>query len=207
MSLLASLTDFKALMEWSGSTKDALATSLLTRASAIAEQLAGRPLRRQADVTEYPTHEPPRTRRLYVNVFPIESVTSVKQLYAESTDDEFTAETAMTEITDYVIESERGKLVRSAGYRWIAGPRYIQVVYTGGYYDPSGSAPSGGAIAVPDDLQHAVLQQAIRMFQTKDTAGLRQVDLGEHGGSVSLAESKAHPMLIDVCRALRRVTL
>jgi len=200
MSKLATLQDFKALMGWSGSENDQLVTSILQRASAIAGQLAGRPLLRQASVTEYPWDPHLRLRCIRLERYPIESVNSVKQLYDTSTDAEFTAEDALTENTDYVIDAENGKLCRLNG-DWYARRRHIQVIYTAGYYDPSGSAPTADAIAPPKDLQHGVLMQAVRMYQSKDTAGLRETGVG---AGLSLAEVEAHQALVDAVKPLRR---
>ncbi len=200
MSKLASLDKMKELMEWSGSEQDTLATNLLVRASAFAELLARRPLMRQADITEYPSDPNHYTRFLQLRVYPIESVTSVKQLYDVGADSDFTAADSLTENVDYLITARSGQLERVHQF-WSARRRWVQVIYTGGYYDPSGNAPSNDAIAPPEDLQHGVLQQAVRMYQTKDTAGLREIELGQ-GGGVSLAEAKPHPALEAVCKRL-----
>ncbi len=56
---------------------------------------------------------------------------------------------------------------------------------------------------VPGDLQFGVSQQTIRMWQTKDSAGVRDVINLQGGGSVNLAETKPHPALVDAARRWR----
>lgn len=65
------------------------------------------------------------------------------------------------------------------------------------------------AVIAPDYLQAGVLQHATRLYNTRDTAGVREIDLGEGGGRVSFGECKTHPSLIDAVMALpgRRITL
>jgi hypothetical protein len=56
---------------------------------------------------------------------------------------------------------------------------------------------------VPEALQHGVLQQAIRLWQSRDTAGLRETVTVGGGASISLAEAKPHPALVEACQAWR----
>ncbi len=204
---LAKLDDIKTAMDFGGSTHDAQLTVLLSRATALAEQLARRPLERAADVVEYPEDSDGRVRRIYMRRYPIEAVATIKQLHATGTDSEFSDATALTENEDFVLvaEGRLGVIERINGY-WAAWPRHLQVTYTAGYVDPSTASPPAGSIQPPADLQHGIQQQVIRWFNTRDKAGLREIQLGE-GGSVNFTETKPHPELVAAVKALRRVEL
>ena len=207
MASLGLLTNVKSRLNFSQSTHDTLLGVLLEQATAAAERVAGRPLLRDDSVTEYPQqigYNFPRTIKL--KYYPIESVTTVKELGATSTDAQFTAASALTEITDYVIHSTRGVLERINASWMISGPRHVQVVYAGGYIDPVTDSPPAGSIQPPDDLQGAIESHVVWLWNTRDTAGLREIAAGD-GGSVSLAESKLHPELVAVARSLRRVEI
>src|SRR3972149_4735889 len=98
---------------------------------------------------------------MYLAVFPIESITSIKELYVPSTDAEFTAEDALDDIEsvsngDYFVDYERGKVER-LGATWYLRPRCVQVIYSGGYYDPAISAPTADSILPPTNLQQGIL--------------------------------------------------
>jgi hypothetical protein len=201
---LATLTDIKTLMGISGSAVDAKLTLLLGQATAIAERLTGRALEREVARVEYPVALPWQSRFCRLQVFPIESVTSVKQLYAVASDAEFAAEDPLTENDDFVIDAVGGVLERINAV-WHTQRRWLQVIYTAGYIDPSTASPPAGSFQPPADLQFGVQQQVIRMFQTADSAGVRETDLGDAGGRISFAEAKVHPALKEACDALRRM--
>jgi len=207
MSALAKLADVKTLLDISASGHDTLLTQLLERASSVFEQLALAPdggFRRTAGIVEYPRDPVGRSRDVRLLQRPIESVSEVMQRYVASTDAEFDAETALVENDEFVINANMGVLER-VNSTWSMGARHLRVTYTAGWVDPSDGSPPAGSIQPPVDVQNAVLQQAIRMFQNKDTAGFRAIDFGQGGGSVSLAEAKPHPALIEAAMKWRRL--
>jgi len=55
----------------------------------------------------------------------------------------------------------------------------------------------------PMSLQYGVLQQAARLFQLKDTAGVEASMPAGGGSSVPLAPADLHPSLVSACAALR----
>lgn len=139
---LAKLADLKSRLGFGDTTYDDDLSRLLKAAASAAERLAGLGdgcLRRPASaVTEYP-RGPGDTRQsavVHLSRKPIESVTSVKQLFSAGSDADFTAADALTENDDFYVDAERGKLERVNSV-WYFGPRYLQVVYIGGYADPS----------------------------------------------------------------------
>jgi len=202
---LAKLADLKQrdLLNISGTDLDTRLTTLLETASAMAESVrgAGRELRRGTFV-EYPWDTDPEAKVVKLRRYPIESVTSVKQLYDYGTDAEFTAQTALVENTDFVVDSELGKLERQYSHWWLKR-RHLQVIYVAGYVDPD-EDPMPDAILPPDDLQHGVLLQAVRLFRTGGFAGTDQAG-GGAAGSVSVNSQPLVPELVAACEALRRL--
>lgn len=213
--MLATLADFKTLMGWTETAHDALASLLIARASATAEgaRCAGRALRRQADRVEYPVVRHARAVRLRLALPPIESVSEVVVTYVPASDAEFDAEVAavgpMVEGEDYFVDATAGNLLRSDAW-WPSSSsggvgRLIRVTYTGGYVDPAEDPVPEGAIPPPEDLQHAVLQQAILLWQTRGAAGLTGGDFGKGGGAMRFRDDAIHPALVDATRGLRRL--
>jgi len=283
MPALAKLADFKSLLGWSGIDNDALAIQMLERASSIAESLVGvgdGQLRREQGIVEFPSQMTHESQQLVaLSHRPIESVESVKQLYAAGSDADFEAETALVEFEDYIIHSQTSATLRRINGWWHLGPRSLRIVTTAGYVDPSrievtltgatwttatktltetgafanyshtagdvivitagtgatlgqyrvasrvdadsitlseslagsdlvdGDITSGysGMLIPPGNLQHGVLLEAQRLWQTKDTAGVSDVSLGQGGGIDPVAET--HPTLIDAASRLRRLSL
>jgi hypothetical protein len=200
---LATLADLKAMLGQSGTVHDGLLSTLLDRATALAQRLAGRPLCRREQIAEFPGG--PQSCYLRLRVAPIESVQRVTQLYAPASAEQHAAADALVQDADYIILPDEGVLERINGV-WLPGQRRLHVVYTGGFADPAAEQPPA-ARQPTADLQHAVIQQAIRWFNTRDTAGLRQLDFGDRGGSVSLAETDIHPELRAAATGLRRWSL
>lgn len=205
MTNLATLQRVKDQLGWSHSGEDALMSTLLEAASAQAEELAKVKLRRATDIVDYPKDARQRVHRIHLSTVPIESISEVAQLYWPGTDSDFdnNAE-VLTEPEDYVIASDELGVLESVGRWFHAQTRTLRVTYTAGFYDPSNSAPNNQAKAPPEFLQHAVAQQAIRLYQNRQTAGVRELDLGEQGG-VSLAETKPHPSLVEAVARYRRL--
>ena len=201
---LAKRDDIKARLDLHGSAHDALLDSMIQQASALASTLAGRELGRVVDRIEYPVAAP-RSDVLRLDRYPIESIASVKSVFGPADSDAFSAADELIEEQDYsVITPEFGVLVQFYD-TWRSTPRSNLVIYTAGYGDPDGLP--AGAIAPPGDLQHGVIQQVVRWWNTRGTAGMRQIDAGDVGGSVTFAETKTHPELTAACHALRRLSI
>lgn len=203
--LLAQLDDLKQLLGSDVTDHDALLTALLDRASAVAEGLVGVRegfLRRSVGVVEFPFSDLDQSVFLRLARRPIEAIASVRQLDQPGTDADFDAAEDLVENEDYTTDDWLATLERIHTAWWLRR-RCVRVIYTAGFVDPSEEVPPVSAIAVPQDLQHGVLQQAIRMFQTRDSAGLRQFSTGE-GTSITTVEAEPHPALVDACFRLRR---
>jgi hypothetical protein len=56
----------------------------------------------------------------------------------------------------------------------------------------------------PEELQQAVIAQAVLLRNTADTAGLEKIDLGDAGGSYTTRAAKVHPALEAAVARYRR---
>jgi hypothetical protein len=143
-----------------------LIEDVIASASSMIERfLAGRQLVTRGALTEYYS---PRgdSSGLYLNQYPIISVTSVHETYARTYD----ATTLLVVDTDYVIETDEGALVRVAGATygptpWAGGYRAVKAIYVAGY-----KSPSGGAVgtALPADLVAIARRLCARMWKEQE---------------------------------------
>ena len=176
--MLAKLADLKSWLKITDSVDDALLTQLLTGVSERFAQACNRTLER-ASLTEY--HDG-GIGAVSLKAYPIESVTSVKEAW----DGDFDAATALTENSDWKQDPATGLIHRVLGV-FLSGINSVQVVYTGGYLPPD-QTPSGEQVAVPNDIQQAVIEQCRFAWQRRDELGLRSIGVG--GGTWSLVMDK-----------------
>jgi len=203
--MLATLQQLKDQMGWASNDDDALATTLIQAASAQAEELAKVKLQRATSIKEYPHKVPAHTHRIRLSTVPIESISELAQLYWPGNDSDFDNNAEiLTDPDDYVIASDELGMLEAVGRRFFARVKCLRVTYTAGFYDPSQNAPTAEAQAPPPELKHGVVQQAIRLWQNRKTAGVRELDLGDQGG-VSLAETKIHFALHDAVMRYKRL--
>lgn len=205
---LAKLADLKTRLSETGTANDALLTQLLVAASAIAERVAGLSagaLRRQEDIAEYPTSDRDQSRYAHLAVRPVESVESVKQLYASALPEDFEFEDSLVEGVDFIVAPGLFGKIERINSVWYLYPRCLQVVYTAGYADPEDEDNPETALLPPDDVQEAVIQQAILMYNTRDTAGVETISLANGGSFQSKTGMKPHPALLEAMAPYRRL--
>lgn len=123
---LATLAQLKARQGISDAGQDTLLTAILTGVSGQLSQAAARPLEK-ATQTETLSVREPGVSILYLKHWPIVTVTEVKEASFKQFDDA----DALTEDTDFMVDYERGELIRM-GF-WLKGHLTVQVSYTGGY--------------------------------------------------------------------------
>ena len=214
---LAKLDDLKSRMGWGGSTYDTLGQQLLDAATSIAEgpACAARRLRRQVDLVEYPSTDMPNnlSRMITLQVAPIESIASIKQLYEPSSDASFEAEQTLVEFDEWVIPGRPAGDARNMGViervasTWYGRTRCLQVIYTAGFIAPATESIPDGAITPPEDLQQAVIDQATLMWNLKDRHGNEAIEFGNDAGSTKFDHKHIHPALIEATQRLRRYRL
>ena len=207
---LAKLADLKTAVNANTPGIDAELTGLLEQASAMAERAAGvgaGGLRRGPAVRfAYPYSANSPVRTFCLPVRPIEEVLGVVQLSRPGAPADFdaavSAKMSLIPDYDYAIEStDKGRLVRLDGFWHIGEPNKVRVVYQAGLADPD-DAVGGSAIEPPEDLQRAVVAQAVLLFNTRQTAGLKSVKAGD--ASHGLAEAGLHPLIEAAVSRYRR---
>jgi uncharacterized phiE125 gp8 family phage protein len=157
--LLAQLATIKTRLGISDATDDTLLTNFIEFASARFERETNRSLERTADTTqEFPADQ----TEILIARFPLESVASV-HLKTNETD-------------GWVLQSDIDYLIRRACVVSLSAPlgtRYEQarITYTGGFVLP-GTVPGAGQTALPDDLEHACVEQVAYWYQNRFRLGL-----------------------------------
>jgi uncharacterized phiE125 gp8 family phage protein len=157
--LLTQLSTVKTRLGISDTTDDTLLTNLIEFASARFERETNRSLDRAANTTEEFSAD---QTEIAVARFPIESV-SQYHLKENETD-------------GWVLQSDIDHLIRRACVISLSAPlgtKYEQgrVTFTGGYVLP-GTTPGAGQTALPDDLEHACVEQAAYWYQHRFRLGL-----------------------------------
>ncbi len=202
---LCTTDDVKNLLGSTSTAEDTLLATLIERASAQAARLAGVGasgvgglVRTSTTLYPYDPGAPDGQTRVLRIPGAIESISSLKQRYSQST--AWTDVTALTEDTDYLITSGEGKVERINSV-WSVGHRQlVQVTGVFGYDDPA--SPAGGdAIDVPADLRHAVAEQVQWLWRRKDKIGKDSITLGM-GGAFNLKDMEVVQSLRDAVSAL-----
>src|SRR5688572_19069332 len=157
--LLAQLTTVKTRLGITDTTDDTLLTNLIEFASARFERETNRSLDRSVSTTE---EFPADQTEVLVARFPLEGVTSF-HLKENETD-------------GWVLQSDIDYLIRRACVISLSAPlgtKYEQarVTFTGGYVLP-GTTPGAGQTALPDDLEHACVEQVAYWYQNRHRLGL-----------------------------------
>jgi hypothetical protein len=119
--------------------------------------------------------------RLYLPYYPVVSVTSVTEALAGA----FSTATALTSGTDYVLNADRGRLVR-IGAAWLRddyGDDAVEVIVRGGYA-AAGATLGEGETAMPDPIVEAGVRQADHIFAHREQMGLTSESAG--GATVSV---------------------
>ena len=203
MALLAKLADLKTLLEISGTAQDDLLSLLLAEVTAQIEQHCGREfLYAAADRTEYFDGG---ELDLRLAVWPVAGYLAggslARPVVKIAFDYAFDVMPASVENLDYVVRWKRGILTRLPDETcWPAGPGRIQVVYRGGYNDPS-ALPVDGMDYVPPHVQQACLAQCEYLFSRHRERG--PTNFSMPGGAGGAGFSQAYDLLPSVKKQLR----
>lgn len=170
---------------------DALLTGLLKGVSSRFEGDCHRGLSRQVSVVEILDGG-----RNAISVFryPIETITEV----VESRFGDWENGYILTENQNFTANKKNGILYRE-NFRWCVGKQSVRVTYTGGFVLP-GDTVGAGQIALPDDIQYAVLEQCRYLWLRRKELGMESVGMGS--GTWTLANKD--PWLPSVGAVIRR---
>ena len=188
--LLAQLATIKTRLGISDATDDTLLTNFIEFASARFERETNRSLDRAADTTEEFSAD---QTEILIARFPLESVASF-HLKQNETD-------------GWLLQSDIDYLIRRACVISLSAPlgtRYEQarITYTGGYVLP-GSVPGAGQTALPDDLEHACVEQVAYWYQNRFRLGLTSMP-AEGRTFFNLAQIDLLPQVASVLKRYER---
>ena len=160
--MLTQLATIKTRLGISDTTDDTLLTNFIEFASARFERDTNRSLERGVNTTEEFSAD---QTEILVARFPLESVFSF-HLKANETD-------------GWLLQSNVDYLIRHACVISLSvplGTKYEQarVTFTAGYVLP-GTTPGAGQTALPDDLDHACVEQIAYWYQNRHRLGLLSV--------------------------------
>lgn len=191
--LLAQLTTIKTRLGITDTTDDTLLTNLIEFASARFERDTNRSLDRAvATAEEFSADQTEMT----VARFPIESVASF-HLKKNETD-------------GWILQSNIDYLIRRACVISLSAPlgtKYEQarVTFTGGYVLP-GTTPGAGQTALPDDLEHACVEQVAYWYQNRFRLGLLSMP-AEGRTFFNLAQIDLLPQVQSILKRYERFVL
>jgi hypothetical protein len=167
---LRTVAQVKTSLPLTGSGIDTLIEDCINEASAMVEDAWGRQIVSRGSLTEFHPRDPtavlvsappliygydpllpasPSRPALYVNEWPIVSVTTVN----EDSSRTYGGASLLAANTDYIVNNPVGKLTRVAGSlprSWVWSWRAVKVVYIAGYQRSDGSIV--GADAVPNGI-------------------------------------------------------
>ena len=129
---------------------------------------------------------------LFLDVWPVESITSI----IVATDVDYTNGETLTANDDYRFDADWGVVFRQAG-NWTTSYKSIQVGYTGGYLDPTGT-PTGNQVPLPADVIEAAIVQSVHRYQRRTLYGAKSIE-GESG---ELIYHQATPLLSSVAETM-----
>ena len=160
--LLAQLTTVKTRLGITDTTDDTLLTNFIESASARFDAECHRSLERAVNAVEEFSGDVTEIR---VARYPIESVS---QFHLKS-----------NETDGWQLQSDMDYLLRRGCVISLAGAlgsqrQQCKVTYTGGYVLP-GTTPGAGQTALPDDLEHACVEQVAYWYQNRHRLGLLSV--------------------------------
>ena len=191
--LLAQLTTIKTRLGITDTTDDTLLTNLIEFASARFERDTNRSLERAVNTTEEFSAD---QTEILVARFPLESVSSF-HLKENETD-------------GWVLQSNIDYLIRRACVISLSAPlgtKYEQarVTFTGGYVLP-GTTPGAGQTALPDDLEHACVEQVAYWYQNRHRLGLLSMP-AEGRTFYNIAQIDLLPQVQSVLKRYERFSL
>ncbi len=168
--MLAQLTTLKARLGLTDTVDDSLLQNLLELATGRFQRFCVRAFGRTADaIFEFGGHE----QEILLPLYPVESV-SAFALKAN-------------EVDSFVTQVGVNYLLRRACVLSLTTPLGTEnvvgrVTYTGGYVLP-GTAPGAGQTALPDELEHACIEQVAHWYANRHRLGLATVSAD--GGRIS----------------------
>ncbi len=138
-----------------------------------------------------------------VRLYPVESVSEVKETVYPN---DFDSETALTVLEDYDYDPDNGLFYRlPQPTKWYSGRRNVQIALTGGYVAADGS-PTGDQVAMPPDLVEAATLQCVELFRRRSKPGVESHSVA--GASAGEGPMKLLPIVKSMLsRYVRRTVV
>ena len=155
-----------------------------------------------AAVTEY--HD--GGKEIHLEYYPVVSTTSVKI----ASDWDWTGADALDSDVDYRLKAEKGVVYYTTSYGWPWEPAdmqgnfpegidNLQIIYKGGYTEPS-DAVGAGETALPFEIRYAAVDQVIYFYNQRDTIGKTSVS----SEGRSMTKTNPYDLLPNVRRVLQQ---
>lgn len=183
--MLAQLATVKTRLGITTDTENTVLTSFIELASGLFDKHCNRKFARSASATDefHADH-----CELNLSRPPLESVTSF-ELKSNETDG-WEAQTGV----DYIANRTPGGCILSLSAPLGTYRQRVRVTYAGGYVLP-GNTPSGSQVALPDEIEHACVEQVVFWYQNRTKLGLSSASGG--GASVGFeAKSVVEPLAL-----------
>ena len=187
------LARVKALLDISGSSQDAVLTTMISAVSARIENFLDRPLAQTSRTEEY--NIKPRQRKLFLRAYPVTTVASIKI----APDWNYGAATAVA-TDDYRLTSDNGLIhfnfypvTSYLGDNYEAAPDAVQITYTGGL-----ATNTTNLISDYPNIAFAADMQVVAAWRRRDTPQGNGINMG--GSTITYEKPLA--MIPDVIEAL-----
>lgn len=188
--MLAQVATVKTRLNISASTEDTLLTNFVELATGLFNRHCNRTFARAAAATDDFDAD---LCELNLSRPPVESITSFALKSNET--DGWETQTGV----DYLLPKGAGSVLRLAAplgsYR-----QHVRVTYAGGYVLP-GTAVGAGQTALPDEVEHACVEQVVFWYQNRTKLGLSSTN--ENGVVFGGEIQQPPPLLAHVKAALR----
>tara|TARA_R100000664_G_C2745601_1_gene133405 strand:+ start:1112 stop:1741 length:630 start_codon:yes stop_codon:yes gene_type:complete len=142
---------------------------------------------------------------LYVDLYPIESITLKEWNEGEDETADATTLTATSASAsgDYRFISGRGKIIKVRSGAW---KHFVKATITGGYQPKDWASESLTGATIPNDIREGLIRQV--MFSKKRTEGERQVVRSQsfQAGSLQYLQGEFDPMFSRILKTHTRRT-
>lgn len=186
--MLAQLATVKTRLGISASTEDTLLTNFIELASGLFDKHCNRKFSRSASATDEFDAD---ICELNLSRPPLESVTSFELKSNETDGWEAQAD------VDYIARKTLGGCILSLSAPLGSYRQRVRVTYAGGYVLP-GTSPSGSQTALPDEIEHACVEQVVFWYQNRTRLGLSSTN---EQGVVFVGDIQQPPPLLAHVKA------
>ena len=185
--MLAQLSTVKTRCGITASTDDAVLTNFIELATGVFNRHCNRTFARSATATDEFAAD---HCELNLSRPPLETVSTWELLTSQA--DGWVTQTGV----DYVPRTTPGGCILSLAEPLGTYRQRVRVTYAGGYVLP-GTSPTGSQVALPDEIEHACVEQVVCWYQNRTKLGLQSA-----GEAIVFADNRQLALLPQVRAAL-----